>query len=210
MKYRGWIIMLGIGVVALGAWSAYRPSDNQSGSDAEARLASLEAEIRRLEAKNSARTWMNREVQQPMPALSHAPGSAAATPDEAQAEHASENEMDSPPVLEDRLEEAFAVEMPDPGWAGSATDHIHDVFSSALPSGSWIREVTCRASLCRVEIAHAAEDAHAELIRTLTENPGLWEGPGSIAPGAESAGEATTLAFFGRPGSDLVPGSIWQ
>jgi hypothetical protein len=129
------------------------------------------------------------------------------------AEHAHAEDIDADstpqPSLEARLEEAFAAETPGSEWAEAAAHRIVDAFSSALPSGSWIREVDCRGSLCRVEITHAVEGAHAELLGALTQTPGVWDGPGSISQVTDSIGKPTTLAFLGQPGSDLTPGSAW-
>jgi hypothetical protein len=60
--------------------------------------------------------------------------------------------------------------------------------------------VSCRETLCRVEVKHPGLQGHRELLEGLAHKID-WPGPSAILSQQNGPTEATTLAYLGRLGS---------
>jgi hypothetical protein len=115
----------------------------------------------------------------------------------------------SPPTgeeMRDRLEAAFVAEPPAP--SSEAAQTLEHGVRAALPAGSQLRRVECRASLCRIEIEHAAVDDHREFLQRAFlahDSTRASSGPVFASPPAQAGDGDPMVAviFVGREGTAL-------
>ncbi len=113
-------------------------------------------------------------------------------------------------AFEESLETAFERQESDPAWSQSADIEANEFLGAALPQGSEFASLQCRGSLCRAAIAHSGEGNHEVFMRKLMQADSPWPGPGLLRQTYDSDGSTITIAFLGKPNSDLEEGSIWQ
>lgn len=61
---------------------------------------------------------------------------------------------------------ALAREDVDESWASTVHDDLAQFFDGLALPGSEVAAITCRTSMCRVDIAHSDEDAAGEFVQT--------------------------------------------
>ena len=68
----------------------------------------------------------------------------------------------------------MAFESYDAAWAESLENQLNNIFSEQPQlEGNELFEVSCRTTLCRIEIGHHDENAESELISTIAKNNDL-------------------------------------
>ena len=100
----------------------------------------------------------------------------------------------------------FAAEGVDPSW--HAEPEIRSLLAGALPSGSQLRGMDCRSSLCRVETTHRTVADQKAYVNTLFLPRAVRPLPfaGMMfqqSERADGAGQLTTLTYFVRLGHEL-------
>ena len=145
----------------------------------EAELASLRAQLARIESAGAAVT----DTTEPEPER------RPETPEEmASAEDAQER----------RLIAALDAESVDPRWSGEAEARLMDSFAPAAPRGVRIERATCRLSFCRVDIDGSAAAPDTDVPMALM---GLmpWDAQGFFRESDDTPG--TGSLFVTRAGS---------
>jgi hypothetical protein len=124
-------------------------------------------------------------------------------------------EPTSPPTgeeMRDHLEAAFAADPP--AAARDLAQGLEDGARAALPAGSRVRSVECRASLCRIETEHAGlDDYRAFVQRAFFSHDAKQVSIGPVfanPPGEPRHGEpVVAVVYVGREGTVLpMPGAI--
>jgi hypothetical protein len=201
-------ILVGVtiaGGVALGlaGWRAQQTEN--------ARMHQELASLARSRAEQSSAASAQEDVRR-KPACVAAPIAAAEAPPEAAPGPAPSAAAPPPRRLEpaevrDHYESAFVQQEEDRAWAPDASRNLSAALPKALPSGSSVSSVSCRSTMCRVEMVHASLDQYAEFTRHAFYDPAspVWTGPGFSTvleePGA--GGKLVTVVFLARPGSTL-------
>lgn len=102
-----------------------------------------------------------------------------------------------------RLEDRFAAETPDVAWATTAQQELHADLGRFATRDASIRDVQCRASLCRIELALATPDAASGFMESWLRNR-TWTGPGVADNGVVgSDGQPRMVMFLSKDGLDL-------
>lgn len=121
------------------------------------------------------------------------------------------DEQEAPPALEveevrDRLDVFFREERTDASWGHQARQRIQQRIDTVLPENSFLLEVDCHSSMCRIETMHASLDDYQQFVRASFMSPEtkLWNG-GFFASikGEPENGEVITVAYLARDGQDL-------
>ncbi len=99
------------------------------------------------------------------------------------------------------LEQRLAFESYDTTWAESLENQLNNIFSEQPQlEGNELFEVSCRTTLCRVEIGHHDENAESELISTIAKNNDLMNNIDDFFAyrilGDESTSEIPHSVFF--------------
>ncbi|WP_338274431.1 hypothetical protein [Corallococcus caeni] len=154
-----------------------RAQVRKSAASTDANLAE-----RRVAADTAMRLWATQAAQPPAQAKS--PGAmedSAEAPDEVPPPPPM---RPPPPSFEQsraRVMTAFAEEPVDSDWSGRATQTLNETLRQHLPSGSRVKALDCRATLCRVELVHrSAADSGPFMM------DGLRAWPGSIFVASEA------------------------
>jgi len=102
-----------------------------------------------------------------------------------------------------RLEDRFAAEKTDTGWAATAQQELHADLGRFATRDVGIRDVQCRASLCRIELALATRDSATEFMESWLHKR-TWTGPGVADNDVVGAdGQPRMVLFVGKDGQDL-------
>ncbi|HEY0254082.1 MAG TPA: hypothetical protein VGC41_21285 [Kofleriaceae bacterium] len=102
-----------------------------------------------------------------------------------------------------RLEDRFASEKRDPAWANTAQQELHTDLGRFATREVAVRDIQCRASLCRIELALATHDAAPAFMEQWIYQR-TWAGPGvadSDVVGAD--GQPSVVMFVGKEGQEL-------
>ena len=191
MRPRPWHLAAGLAFAGLQIWIVTRVTDEPD-ADGAARAASLEQRIE--QADRRAETAVLHAAAARAEARQAAPADPPATPDAL----ASGDDEETQVPLEERLDEAFARETRDPSWSATAHDAARAAVANHLPSGSWIRDLDCRGTLCRIQIGHAGAAGHDALIDAVAGSRFAWTGPFAV----ERADDDGSLMFLGKACAD--------
>jgi hypothetical protein len=102
-----------------------------------------------------------------------------------------------------RLEDRFAAETADAGWATTAQQELHADLGRFATRDASVREVQCRASMCRIELALATRDAASGFMESWLRQR-TWAGPGVADNDVVGAdGQPRLVMFVGKAGLDL-------
>jgi hypothetical protein len=100
--------------------------------------------------------------------------------------------------VRDSLEARFYGESNEPQWARDAQLRARAHIMESLPTGSTVRDVQCRASLCRVETLHTNEETYQEFLQS-TMRAAPWEGQVMMTVLRRGDdGSVTSVAYLGR------------
>lgn len=103
-----------------------------------------------------------------------------------------------------RLEDRFAAETPDATWAATAQGDLHADLRRFETRDVGIRDVQCRASMCRIEFALATRDSASEFMESWLRKR-TWTGPGMADNDVVGAdGKPRMVMFLGREGHELL------
>ncbi|MFZ5892054.1 MAG: hypothetical protein ACOY0T_13445 [Myxococcota bacterium] len=100
----------------------------------------------------------------------------------------------------DRLEKQFKEEPLDEAWAPGATKRVEEV-SARLPAGMRLERVSCRSSMCRVELSHRDPQTRNENLRALAAASPFQ---GGIYVDVPEDARKPSVAYFSRPGHELA------
>jgi hypothetical protein len=111
-------------------------------------------------------------------------------------------------ALRAQIARSFEAEPRDPHWSPEMERSIEEAMARTLPTGSSIRRIDCRSSLCRVESQHDSNAAYQAFLERLLLSPegrlrhgGVLVGPvDDRAPGA-----LVGLLYLAREGHPLGP-----
>ena len=102
-----------------------------------------------------------------------------------------------------RLEDRFAAETPDVVWATTAKQELHADLGRFATRDASVRDVQCRASLCRIELALATRDAASGFMESWLRKR-TWTGPGVADNDVIGAdGQPRMVMFVGKAGLEL-------
>jgi hypothetical protein len=110
--------------------------------------------------------------------------------------------------VRDNLEIAFGGDHRDSIWSGADQRRTTQKLEGALPEGSSLKSLDCRASICRVETSHADLAHYKTFVRTAFMNPTtqIWNAP-SVSmrmSDVDTPGAAlVTVSYIAREGQDL-------
>jgi len=107
------------------------------------------------------------------------------------------------------LEDKFYAESMDGAWASMAQRNTRSQLLSLLPPTSFLRDVDCRSSMCRVDVLHPNEAASRRFIdQAFGQNSdgSVWNGPTRMMPvTANSDGTLLSVVYLGRDADSLIP-----
>lgn len=102
-----------------------------------------------------------------------------------------------------RLEDRFAAETPDASWATTAQQELHADLGRFATRDASVRDVQCRASMCRIELALATRDAASGFMESWLRKR-TWQGPGVADNDVVGAdGQPRMVMFLGKDGVEL-------
>ena len=125
--------------------------------------------------------------------------------DEAESADAQSDSVDDAIAKTDRLaimDDALDAQIPDPTWDNGAAGELSDRFHSEDFAGSQLESVTCRGSMCRLEIYHeddSASGAWFEAEHQLVP----WSHKGRIETLEDASGKLITVMYITRDGFDF-------
>ena len=134
------------------------------------------------------------------PALASRP----AAPEEPRLEPKAAPERTADTAIADRraqLQAQFAGQPVDTSWATQARQQLRDDLGKFANAEVRVRDVECRSSLCRIELAAANHDAQQSFVESWVRYR-TWTGSGF----AVQDGDAT-IVYVSKPGVDL-PGDV--
>jgi len=106
------------------------------------------------------------------------------------------------------VEAAFAAEPVNDAWAASTRLALQDRLASlARPLASSLREIDCRASICRVEVVHRNADTSRQFADEAFTDPEAqaWNGPAFLLPPQPAPdGRLAVVMYLGREGTSLL------
>ena len=87
-------------------------------------------------------------------------------------------------AIRDEYQKAFQGEPRDATWADGAQRLAAQRLQAVLPTGSEVRAVECRTSMCRLETSHPDRSRYEAFMRSafLGGAPALWNAPEFSAP----------------------------
>jgi len=106
------------------------------------------------------------------------------------------------------VEDSFAAEPTNPAWAASTRLALQDRLAAlARPLASSLREIDCRASICRVEVVHRDADTSRQFAEKAFTDPEdqAWNGPALLLPPQpDPDGRLAVVMYLGREGTSLL------
>lgn len=179
-------------------------------ADLETRLIRLEAQVRtlvqQLDAQQQGLNRSREELVRRIHAMEQQRivGATVASDEAARREEPPSPEAERAAV-EARmalLDQQARAERADPRWSGPATAQIQALFAGDSLAGSTLRDATCQATLCRIEVDH--RDALA-LDRFLGELPTRlgWNTNSYAQTVTHEDGSATLVLYLSREGYRL-------
>ena len=199
-----WHALMALGITGAGiAWFTAAPRDLSAESSRRLSVTT--------EAKPAPRVLGDEARPRPAPRAVALAEPSLPPPDP----HVAEPERDAvrtrrvePAMIRQRLDDYFARERPDPGWAYDAQRTAEARIVGAIPKTSEVRSIECRASMCRIETAHQDLDQYQQFVHRALMDPEtkLWNG-GFFATllGEPAEGRVTTVAYLARDGEALPP-----
>lgn len=204
--------ILAVGAVlassALG-WYGIRSNQRQ--------IAELRGELRTLAAVGTtqhdaespppARVPSERIVYVPGPALPT--GSAAENKSHPAERERSASAVPAPPPkpaeIREQFEVAFDTERSDASWSAVAKRRAEDRLRNVLTSGSEVRSVDCRSSMCRIETRHDDVRKYRDFIQETLMNPErqIWNGGTFSTLLEDQPGNAIAVTFLARENQAL-------
>jgi hypothetical protein len=139
-------------------------------------------------------------------AASSPPGAAAA-PATAPAPAAAHPPAPVDPRVQ--LDAAFLAERADPAWTGGAGRLAEARIGGALPPGSALRALECRASLCRIETEHPDLPHYRQFFQRafIDQDSRAWNGAVTTAELTEAGdGSVHVISYLAREGAPLPQG----
>lgn len=175
------------------------------------------AELAGLEKKIAALSVPAPPAAEPPPTVIYrtyepsAPAStAAAASSPAPAAPAAEPPKPAVSVAEarDSYEIAFGSDHPDPGWTAAELRRTNQKVQAALPEGSELKSLDCRASLCRIETSHADLSRYRTFVHSAFMDPAtqVWNAATFSTRENDGAGSGEPLlivSYVAREGQDL-------
>jgi hypothetical protein len=178
------VTLLGGGSLVGAAWLAHsRAASARSGapvarsggseSSTPADLERLSKDLKRIE-RSVAR--LNNGVQQNatrVELLSSAPPAAGDAPSDVPAPLPEELEKEAVATQQRQLatlRERLQAELADPSWSGSTETDIQTAIRENLP-GSTLLASSCKTTVCKVVVQHAAPQAQASLVTMIATQP---------------------------------------
>ncbi|NTX14744.1 hypothetical protein HUA76_28530 [Myxococcus sp. CA056] len=102
------------------------------------------------------------------------------------------------------VERTFEHESSDSGWASEAQREIRENLSSHLPATASVRDLDCRATLCRLEVDFPVETDFQEAMGRPGAMARLWKGPSMARIDRDSTrGSVTVVGYLVRPGHPM-------
>jgi hypothetical protein len=102
------------------------------------------------------------------------------------------------------LQSVFESEPVDLGWSRTSEATLREELGTFVGS-NLVREVSCRSSLCRVELATPDLETYAKASQDITMS-GKWPGPAVLSAKDEAKGDYAMVAYFGKQGQPLPDG----
>lgn len=102
------------------------------------------------------------------------------------------------------LQSVFESEPVDLAWSRSSEATLREELGNFVGS-NLVREVRCRSSLCRVELATPDLETYAKASQDITMS-GKWPGPAVLSAKDEAKGDYAMVAYFGKQGQPLPDG----
>jgi len=101
--------------------------------------------------------------------------------------------------VETEKEASFAAETVDRDWSRATAPVATRMVTDLLPSGSSVRNVECRSTMCRVETVHRTVDDFRRFGRAAFSQKGFdWRAPVSLALEQQPNGDVMGVLFFSR------------
>ncbi len=134
----------------------------------------------------------------------------AATDDPWPPEHETDAHFEAESAARDRreqaIENAMALERPDPGWSRDAREVIHDAINSEELAGARLLDVDCRASICRVEALHESPESVAHFQHLFPARVGELMPRSTMRVHDEGQGVTRSVVYLAREGYRLPQG----
>jgi hypothetical protein len=209
-----WIAATVLGLLAVNEYRSQRSQAEAMRSE----LASLRAQQDRLATqvarpavvvRAQAGAFDARSPTAPSPATQASPASSASGDDHAGDANALDTRWeDVARTSRASVEDAFAAESASSAWAPPTRVVLEDRLASlARLTASSLRDIDCRTSMCRVEVAHHDADASRQFAERAFTDPQTpaWDGPVFIPPAQPDAdGGVVAVMYLGRRGNQLI------
>jgi hypothetical protein len=104
-----------------------------------------------------------------------------------------------------RMETTFTSQRIDASWARDSVRSLRAALESNASSGSGVRDIECRESLCRVETWHSEPVEFLKFGEAHFHGPdAAWSGPVFAAQqNIDRDGKIMAVAYLAREGTDL-------
>jgi hypothetical protein len=152
---KSWIVVIAAAALGVATWVLFHhASDGPDAAGAGASVAPPAAEPTRpaIEGRRALRLTALPPPVRADRASAEDAGGAASAPAPAGPAPTSEE-------MRDRLDAFFSAEAVDPVWNQQAAATLTRGIQAALPTGSGLRRLECRGTLCRIETSHLDADA---------------------------------------------------
>lgn len=209
-------VVLGLAIVpmlgllgGLAYWKTSVRAVPPAADSARGELASLRAELASLKANSAAALLL---AQQSAQLAQHKGEKPAAPAPTAQGEDTAPSppaEATEAPLTQAEvavyLDNTFDAEPVDPAWGKAATQEATRALSSGIPSGTKVKGVQCRTSLCRVETSHTSVDDFRAFATgsLLGRDRHIWNGGVSTQVREESATGVTAVTYIAKEGQSV-------
>lgn len=106
-----------------------------------------------------------------------------------------------------KLEEAFALDANDESRSSLAESKLREVTKSTAFAGSHLTSVSCKATICRLEVDHDSKNALDEFVGNFTLALGWASSMEGRIYDANARGEIKMTIFISRDGHNLPSGA---
>ncbi len=100
-------------------------------------------------------------------------------------------------------EASLRAESVDAAWSNQAVDAIKKAFISEELSATDVQDIECRATLCRIEVAHANEEKRRQLERTFVQKVAAVLPSAAMHTEKHEDGSSATTVYLARQGHRL-------
>lgn len=206
MHLRSRIATVGVGVVAVG-WAYMHIREGQLRSEREiARLNSVLAQVQAPQPRSGLPSADDAERRVIGRAAQVARDEARVQAAEALADHDPEDEgarHRPPPITfeesQQRVLSAFAAEAVDAAWGPEAERTLERIVRAHLPAGSRLNRVSCRSSMCELQMTHAEAKAESDFLMTGFHG---WPGSLFVTANTHDHGEIGVTIIAAREGTE--------